>query len=233
MHSIPHYQTLPAGTKVVQSFSDTNDAVVVCGRDPRIETGRDDPPFLSFFRPGEFAIGGIARKREHDVGTYSCLEFVRTTTNDCPELVQEYAFLRFPKARPAPGEPSTVGVWIRGNSSWGKIYFEVTDAEGEKWLSAGTGGYGCMVYDWPEKAALRFDGWKFVQMPLTKDSPVKIYSPGENEWQWQRDGDFGNGRIDYPITVTGLGVGMYPRVLNILEMEETPRTILIGDVMVY
>ena len=231
--AIPNYKTLPAGAKVVQSFSDTNDAVVVCGHDPRIETGRDDPPFLSFFRPGEFAIRGISRERERDVGTYTCLKLARTTANDCPALVQEYAFLRFPNAKPAPGEPSTVGVWVKGNSSWGKIYFEVTDAEGEKWLSAGTGGYGCMVYDWPEKAALRFDGWKFVQMPLTKDSPVKIYSPGENEWQWQRDGEFGNGRIEYPITVTGLGVGMYPRVLNILKMEETSRTILIGDVVVY
>ena len=223
----------PARAKVVQTFSNTNDAVVVCGRDPRIEIGRADPPFLSFFRPGEFSIGGIVWTEVGCVVDGPFMELVRTSTNDCPELVQEYAFLRFPKAKPAPGEPSTVGVWVKGNSSWGKIYFEVTDAEGEKWLSAGTGGYGCMVYDWPEKAALRFDGWKFVQMPLTKDSPVKIYSPGENEWQWQRDGEFGNGRIDYPITVTGLGVGMYPRVLNLLEMEETGRTILIGDVMVY
>ena len=46
-------------------------------------------------------------------------------------------------------------------------------------------------------------------------------------------GEFGNGRIDYPITVTGLGIGMYPRVLNILEMEETGRSILLKDVTVY
>ncbi len=231
--SLPDRSAIPANAQVVQPLASTNEAVVVCGRDPRIEIGHFDTAFLSFFRPGQFEIrpcpaGEVISFTDHPV-----IEFTRTTTNDCPELVQEYAFLRFPKAKPALEKPTTVGVWVKGNSSWGKIYFEVTDAEGEKWLSAGTGGYGCMVYDWPEKAAIRFDGWKFIKMPLTKDSPVKIYSPGENEWQWQRDGDFGNGQIDYPITVTGLGIGMYPRVLNILEMEETGRSILLKDLTVY
>ncbi len=231
--SLPDRAAIPANAQVVQPLASTNEVVVVCGRDPRIEIGQEDPACLAFFRPGQFEarpcpVGEVIAFTDHPT-----IQFTRTTTNDCPELVQEYAFLRFPKAKPAPGEPTTVGVWVKGNSSWGKIYFEVTDAEGEKWLSAGTGGYGCMVYDWPEKAAICFDGWKFIQMPLTKDSPVKIYSPGENEWQWQRDGEFGNGRIDYPITVTGLGIGMYPRVLNILEMEETGRSILLKDVTVY
>lgn len=213
------------GVAVVQPLASTSEVRVVCGKDPRIEIGREDPPFLAFHRAGEFSVsvpeGG------------DCIELTRTSTNACPELVQEYAFLTFPEAKPAEGTPSTIGVWVKGNSSWGKLYFEFADAEGEKWLSAGTGGYGCMVYDWPEQASLNFDGWQFVEFPITRDSPVKIFSPGENEWQWQRDGEKGNGKVDYPITITGLGVGMYPHALNLLEMEETPRSILLKDLSVY
>ena len=63
------------------------------------------------------------------------------------------------------------------------------DAEGEKWISAGSGGYGCVTYDWPGQAAINFDGWHFVQFPLTAASPLKVFAPGENQWQWQRDGE--------------------------------------------
>ena len=213
----------PSAT-VVQPLADTAEVEVSSAADPRIEAGLEDPPYLCFHRPGAFAV---------ETNELGCLSLTRVSTNACPELVQEYTFLKFPDAEPAAGRPSTIGLWVRGNSSWGKLYFEITDAEGEVWLSAGTGGYGCSVYDWPEQASINFEGWQFVEFPINGDSPVKVFSPGENEWQWQRDGNAGNGKIDYPIKVTGLGVGMYPRVLNILEMEETRRDVLIKDLCVY
>ena len=214
------------GLTIVQPLESDDEAEIVGGVDKRIDIAREDPPQSCFFRPGTFEIS--ASKDEP-----GALQLTRKPSGDCPEIMQEYTFLKFPKAKPVAGTASTIGVWVKGNSSWGKLYFEIVDAEGEKWLSAGSGGYGCVVYDWPEKAAINFDGWRFVQMPLTKESPVKIYCPGENEGQWQRDGEFGNGKIDFPITVTGLGVGMYPHVLNLVEMEESSPSILLKDLSVY
>ena len=209
---------------VVQPLDDPAAVKVERAADRRIETGLDDPPFLCFHRAGAFEVAAT---------TNGCLRVTRTSTNACPELVEEYAFLRFANPKPAEGRPTTIGVWAKGNSSWGKLYFEFTDAEGERWLSAGTGGYGCSTYDWPETASLNFDGWQFVEFPITGDSPVKVFSPGETEWQWQRDGERGNGRIDFPITPTALGVGMYPHALNLVEMEETDRSILLKDLSTY
>jgi hypothetical protein len=83
------------------------------------------------------------------------------------------------------------------------------------------------------KRLLQIDGWHFIEFPITEKSPVKIYAPGENQWQWQRDGEFGNGQVDYPIRVTGLGVGNFPHALHILTMEPTVPVIKIKDLMVY
>ena len=79
--------------------------------------------------------------------------------------MHDYAFLKLKTSAPVPGAPKTIGVWVRGNSGWGQLMWEYQDAEGEKWLSCGTGGYGCNVYDWPGQASINFDGWNFVQFP--------------------------------------------------------------------
>ena len=60
-------------------------------------------------------------------------------------------------------------------------------------------------------------------------SPVKNASPGDNEFQWVRDGR-GNGRIDFPITVTAVAVGQYGRTLDLLEMKSGSPKVRIGSV---
>ena len=117
------------------------------------------------------------------------------------------------------GTPDTIGVWVKGNSSWGKIFLELEDADGEVWLSAGSGGYGCDTYDWPGLMDLNYDGWHFLQMPLTAKSPVKNHSPGDNHWQWQRERT-GDGKLTYPVKVRGVGFMLNRKSLNILEMED-------------
>ena len=195
---------------VAADASDASRCVLDTARDPRIEIPFDSNPR----RPGTFAIDTV-----EDATRGSCIELRHLSASNCPPLMMEYAWVRFPDAKPVEGRPTTIGALIRGNSSWSKLFFEFKDAEGETWLSVGSGGYGCDVYDWPAQCALNFDGWHVIQFPITADSPVKIHSPGDNQWQWVRDGDAGNGRIDYPITVTGLCVGSYAHALNLLKME--------------
>lgn len=211
--------------RIVEAFNSTNAVTIAGGADPRIESKTMDPPFLAFSRAGDFSI----KNAEDGMG----IELRRNGKELPPEIMQEYTFLELDGAEAIEEEISTVGVWIKGNSSWGKVYFELTDSEGEKWISAGTGGYGCVVYDWPAQASINFDGWHFVEFPLTDKSKVKVYSPGENFWQWQRDGKSGNGKIDYPVRMTGLGIGFYPRVLEITEMRESAPSVQIKDLTVY
>lgn len=149
---------------------------------------------------------------------------------NCPELVQETGFIRLKNPVEIPGKPHTIGVSCKGNSSWGKLFFEITDAEGEVFLSAGTGGYYCPTYDWDFTMGLNYDNWHTLKFPLTGASPVKAHSPGENQWQWQRSGGkFANGKIDYPVKLTGIGFMIYRKVIVINQMKEAGRTIRFRD----
>ncbi len=209
---------------VAADASDAAACVLDMAQDRRLEL-----PFAAVARrPGTFAIRTV-----HDDEQGDCTEVAQLSATNCPELMVEYTWLRFPEAKPVEGRPTTIGALVKGNSSWSQLFFEFRDAEGETWVSCGSGGYGSDVYDWPCQASLNFDGWHLVQFPITGDSPVKVHSPGDNQWQWCRDGETGNGRVDYPITVTGLGIGSRAHALQILEMKPVDEPIRVKAVMAY
>ena len=200
-------------------------AVVVCGMDKvddwTLVEGEDkriysplDPPHLALFQPGKFT---VEQAKDAEKGNY--MKVTLKKEGEVNEFYREYGFVRLKKPVEVAGQPDSLGLWVKGNSSWGKIYFEIEDADGETWISAGTGGYGCEVYDWPEKMGINFDGWCFLQFPLSPKSPVKNFSPGENHWQWQSHKG-GDGKITYPIKVKGVGFALARKTLNLLEMVD-------------
>ena len=200
------------------------DWTLVAGADPRLG---NIPGELPIRRPGDFTLMEV---RDEEKG--ACLELALAVKTGMPELVRDCTLMRLAAPVEVKGRPGTVAVWVKGNSSWGKLHFEIRDAEGETWMSANTAGYGCEVYDWPCLTAFNYDGWHLLSFPLTKGSPVKIASPGENEWQWVHDGT-GDRRITYPITITGLAVEMPAKTLNLLEMEDVPPVIRLKDLCTY
>ena len=111
----------------------------------------------------------------------------------------------------------------------GKVWFEFEDAEGEVWATTGSGGYGCNTYDWPGLMSVNFDGWHLLKFPLTHASPVKNPSPGSGAWQITRDGN-GNGRIDFPVKVTGMALSNRPWNLDFLDMRPTRPYLRLKDV---
>ena len=181
----------------------------------------------SFRRPGKYELREV---KDEQAG--ACLELELLADGACPALMQEYTFLRLAKPVALPGTPATVALRVKGNSSWGKVFWEIEDAEGERWLSAGTGGYGCDVYDWPELAGLNFDGWNLLQFPLTARSPIDLQSPGQNAFQWQHNGT-GNRKIDYPIKLTALAISMPRQAVNLIKMEPVKTSIRLGGLSAY
>jgi hypothetical protein len=181
----------------------------------------------SFRRPGKYELREVKDDQHGE-----CLELELIKDGECPALMQEYTFLRLEKPIALPGTPATVALQVKGNSSWGKVFWEIEDAEGERWLSAGTGGYGCDVYDWPEQAGLNFDGWNNLQFPITAKSPISVQSPGQDAWQWQRSGS-GNGKIDYPIKLTGIAISMPRQAVNLIKMEPVKTSIRLGGLSAY
>ena len=208
------YPNEPAvGFTVAAAMDSAADWKLVTGEDKRIHVPMN-PTYLGVFRPGKFEVSTV---KDETMG--SCIQVKLIPEGDCPELMREYGFLRLDKAIEIPGKPDTIGIQVKGNSSWGKIYLELEDADGEIWLSGGTGGYGCVVYDWSEQMGINFDGWHFLRFPMTKNSYVKNWGPGENEWQWQSH-KTGDGKITYPVKVKGVGFALGRKTLNLRNMED-------------
>jgi hypothetical protein len=220
----------PASAKVVvaSKMDKLEDWKLDTAADSRIDVPAKAPVNnRSFRRPGKYELRQVT-----DDLKGNCLELELLKEGNCPALMQEYAFLRLANPVELPGAPHTIGLAVKGNSSWGKIFWEIEDAEGEKWLSAGTGGYGCDVYDWPELAGINFDGWHVLQFPITAKSPIQVQSPGQNGFQWQHNGA-GNRKIDYPIKATGFAVSMPRQTLNLLQMEDVHTVVRFRNLSVY
>src|SRR6185437_8547840 len=90
-------------------------------------------------------------------------------TGELPAVFAEYAALKLIRPVPIPGRPHSIGMWVKGDSSWGRIMWEIEDAKGKRFRS--TGG------DLGNYSALDFDGWCFLSFPLTNDSPFTHIEP--------------------------------------------------------
>ncbi len=211
-----------AKNRTVDALAKASDVAVVAGEDVRIDPAFEDAPH----RPGAFAV-----KDAVDDEKGACVEVEHLSQKDCPEIMMEYCLIKIKNPKTIAEPFDTLGIWAKGNSNWGKLAFEITDAEGEVWFTAGMGGVGCYVYDWPAKLSLNYDGWHFIQMPVTAQSDVRIVGPGMNHWTWTRDGN-GNGKIDWPVKVTGIGFSQMGRTLDILEMKPSAPTVRLGKIEV-
>jgi hypothetical protein len=156
--------------------------------------------------------GRFTFKSVHDTEKGACLELELKHEGEIPDIVGEYASLRLKEPVPISGKPDTVGVWVKGDSSWGRIFWELEDANGERWISAGGYDGG----DWGNQSAIDFEGWGYVTFPLTNTSPVSHLEPGFGAGQWRGSTD---GRLDYPLKLSGLFVETHRRSLNLTDMS--------------
>ncbi|MEI7437813.1 MAG: hypothetical protein WCL16_13495, partial [bacterium] len=158
-------------------------------------------------------------------GKGACLSLELLPEGEVTELQGECLTLQAATPVPVPGKPSTLGVWVKGNSSWGRVMFEIMDAEGERFRG---GGY---THEPWGTTYIDFDGWCFVTLPLSEKSPVRrqfYYSPAQ---LWTGNG--GNGVIDYPIRVTGMIVEMKRKALDLAEMAPVAPSVLLKDLSAY
>ncbi len=171
-------------------------------------------------RPGKFAI-----RQVNDAEKGACLELELKRAGEVPHVVGEYTALRLTKPLPMGGKPHAVGVWVKGDSSWGRIFWEIEDAKGERWRSSKDLDGG----DWGNQAAIDFDGWCFVTFPLTRESPARHIEPGAGIGQWQGNAD---GILDYPLKLVGLYVQTHRQSLDLTQMRPVKGNIRLKDVSV-
>ena len=210
--------------KVVATLDAAEKVTLDAREDVRLDKGYANTPH----RPGRFAVRTVT-----DGEKGAAVELEHLSQEACPEIMSEYVKLRLREPAVVAEPFDTIGVWVKGNSSWGRVSFEIVDAEGEKWYSSGSGGNEEEgdLYDWPAKAAFNYDGWHFLQLPFTPQSPVTLNGPCGGCWVWTRDAS-GNGRVDWPVKVTAVGVTQRGRTLDLIEMKPSDPRLRFGAIQV-
>ena len=184
--------------------------------DPAVATSHHR--FLPILRPGPFTLATV-----DDPEKGKCWEVTLAPSTNGPvsKYVTEYTTLRFDKPVAVPGDPAVLGVWVKGNSNWGRVRFEIEDADGEVFRNQSTGsGWGCDVLDWPGNLAVGFDGWSFVYTTLHRATDAFVaVSPGGLDEQWVSCG--GDRVMRPPFKLRAITVEMNRTKLNLLGFEPT------------
>lgn len=129
-----------------------------------------------------------------------------------------YGALKPRKAIAIPGKPSALGLWVKGNSSWGRIIYQLRDAKGQIWTAAGTkDDWNCDdTHNW---SYVNFEGWRYLRFPLPGNAPYDAARDLETTWWGSRGGD---GVVALPLTVDKIIVEARNEVPVLGEMKIIP-----------
>lgn len=226
----------PAKHTVLSPLTSMDDWTI--GKERDIELEYYD--FMCPRRKGEFAFEPV----KSIAGKEGALRITPRPIKHGKDTMPMYAVLAHNKGIPVPGKPTEIGMWVHGNSGWGRLIFELKDAKGQRWISL-----GAEQTDAPKKwvedmipAALRaklarpaindwntsdvfgishinFDGWRYVAFPLPGNYPGEGYGwPANSQWRGDKDGI-----VHYPLTVSRLIFELQEKVLHVKTFAPPPR----------
>ncbi|MCK5806435.1 MAG: hypothetical protein KAI66_26620, partial [Lentisphaeria bacterium] len=114
----------PSEFCVVNAMDKIGDWRLSMDEDPLLE--QVTYPHLPFRTAGNYLLREV---RDREKGR--CLEVELLPRKDLPTpLLSEYAVIRIKEPITLAGQPTTLGVWVKGNSGWGQVYWEIEDAAG-------------------------------------------------------------------------------------------------------
>ena len=136
---------------------------------------------------------------------------------DRPLLIR-YGAVVLKQPAPIPGRASALGVWMKGNSGWGRIAYQVRDAKGERWTSIGArDDWNCDdTFTW---SYAKFEGWRYVRFPLPANRPYDNARYLDSTW-WGHEG--GDGIVDLPLTLEKIFVTARNEVQYLGQMKRVP-----------
>jgi len=158
---------------------------------------------------------------ELKAGTEGGLQVALQSQPDVADVVGRYAILE-PADGPIPvaGKPDTVGVWVHGNSSWGRVVFDLIDAKGRRWSSNGYGEApnSWDLSDWQGDTCISFDGWRLVSVRLPDHFEGGSHY-GPNFYQWRCHGDNSkDNQLAYPIRLNRIYLILREKLVYLTDM---------------
>ena len=148
-----------------------------------------------------------------------CLQFAIKSRGRRPPWIPSYQAMELKEPIEIPGKPAAVGLWVKGNSGWGRVNLELRDAKGERWLSIGQ-PMAWNANDEMSVSYIIFDGWRWMQIPLPGHYGSGYHWPRYANWRNGTAEGKGDGVIDYPLSLTGLVVEQRKQIVYVNEMVD-------------
>lgn len=132
-------------------------------------------------------------------------------------LVGWYGIFTPPKPIPIPGKARALGIWAKGNSAWGRVIYELEDAQGQILRNIGNKDqFNCDdIHSW---SYLNFDGWKYMEFPLPGNLPADNYREKDSVWWGHSEGK----PVKLPLKLNRIIVEMPTNIIYINEMIPIP-----------
>lgn len=163
--------------------------------DERYATNSWDQPRTPAPFRGEYA--------ESDAAGSHVLRITCDAPRSEPNLTPRYGVFEPKKPIEIPGKARALGLWVHGNSGWGRFVYEIVDAQGEIFQSVGSkDDWNCDdTHSW---SYVCFDGRRYCEFPLPGHSPGDDYREQDTVW-WNHSAE---GIVDLPVKLTKIIVEM-------------------------
>ena len=236
--SKPEYDEKPEGKRSYLSpLANMDEWMIEPGHDPILE-------FYSMMTPRRKGDFEFAHASDIEGFKGGAIRITPRPIKNGKDTMPMYVALAHKKGIALPGQPTEIGLWINGNSGWGRVIFELEDASGQKWTSIGAPQAEdpprwlarvvaepmrarfkpWKVSDWNTEdiwgiSRINFDGWRYVSFPLPGQYPGEGYGwPADCMWRYDKDG-----AVHYPLTLERLVVEFPEKVLHVKTWAPAPR----------
>jgi hypothetical protein len=165
--------------------------------------------------PREMVVGTIANVADSQKG--NALQVTPPPTPDIPWPVGRVMVLKAKQPVTLTGTPQNVGVWVKGNSSWGRVYFGIQDATGRTYYSYGVPS-GWNLLDWKGSQYIDFDGWNYISVKLPA-----VYPNGHDQPQLRNWFTVANKlQMKYPVKVIKIVVELRDKTIQVDRTVDVP-----------
>ncbi|MBO5761406.1 MAG: hypothetical protein J6S53_07680 [Lentisphaeria bacterium] len=123
-----------------------------------------------------------------------------------------YTMYRFKKPIPIPAGADGIGMWVKGNSSLGRLAWEIRDNKGNSFISNGEPRNGANMLNAMYDNEFYSSSWRFMYMALT---PLMAQPKNWFSLQWH-----GKGAVGIPREVTGILLSTSNKLPRIFELRK-------------
>ena len=219
----PKAEAFAAGAREYRWFDDASS--VSNAPDRRADSRIIEKTFrqLPFLVPSD----DFTVKAADDAEKGCCIEVeLDMKRHDVNPWFTEYTTLHLREPVVIEGPFERFGIWVKGNSNWGSVRFEIEDGNGVRFVGYLIHDVAWKGLEWGSEMWVNFDGWNILSCVLERDK-------GNAPWEYGglAPGGRSDGHIHFPIKIRSITVDMNRRKLDLIDFKPTVPVIRLGPIV--